>query len=241
MTDLWDRLGRAWDRLWYTSPRRTAQEVGAILAALDLRPPARVLDVGCGTGRHAVALARRGFSVTGVDRSPRMVAAARAKARRSRAGRARFILADAARLPLRSGAFDVALSLCEGAFGADERPAAERLILAEIARALAPGGRLVLVALDRRWLARHGDWRYDPRSKRWVGRETHALESGERAEVAVSTRAHTAWEAARALRRAGLRPVGRAAAAPGEYAAIPPQEVAMQYMLIAVKEAKEAE
>jgi SAM-dependent methyltransferase len=237
VSDLWNRFGRAWDRLWYTHPRRTAQEVGAILAALELAPPARILDVGCGTGRHAVALARRGFDVLGVDLAPRMVAAARAKARRAHVRRrAVFALADGARLPVRGGAFDVALSLCEGAFGSDPRPGAQEEILSEVARALRPGGRLVLVALDRRWLDRHGDWRYDPGSGRFVGREEHALESGGRAEVEVSTRALSPDEAAGLVRRAGLRPIGRAAAAPGEYAALPPDEPAMQYMLIARKE-----
>lgn len=237
MTDPWNRLGKAWDRLWYTSPARTRQEVGAILAALSLVPPARVLDIGCGTGRHAVALARRGFFVLGVDRAPRMVAAARAKARARRvARRARFLLGDAAALPVRPGSFDVALSLCEGAFGADPRRGSAERILAEAARALRPGGQLVLVALRREWLDRHGDWRYDPRSGRSRGREVHELESGERAVLEISTRAFTAGEAAAALRRAGLRPIARAGAAPGEYAAIPLDDDAMQYMLIARRE-----
>jgi SAM-dependent methyltransferase len=236
---LWDRLGRAWDGLWYTSPRRTAQEVGAIIAALDLRGGERVLDIGCGTGRHSVRLARLGWRVVGVDRSAAMLAVARAKAARARVlGRTSFILADAAALPFSDGRFDVALSLCEGAFGADEgRARAHAAILREAARALAPGGRLVLVALERRWLDRHGDWRYDPRSGRHVGREMHALEGGARARVAISTRALRWEEAARSLRRAGLRPIGRAGAAPGRYAALAQDDPdAMQYMLIATKE-----
>src|SRR6478609_5890219 len=57
------------------------------------RPGARsVLDLGCGTGRHASLLAERGYDVTGVDRSPAMLAEARA--REVRGGRTEFVEGD---------------------------------------------------------------------------------------------------------------------------------------------------
>src|SRR3972149_1197611 len=46
--------------------RNTAEEVQFVIEELRLIPPARILDVGCGTGRHSTALAQRGFRVTGV-------------------------------------------------------------------------------------------------------------------------------------------------------------------------------
>ena len=55
----------------------TEQEVGFLVDALDLEPGERVLDVGCGPGRHAVALARRGIDVVGVDLSEDFIALAR--------------------------------------------------------------------------------------------------------------------------------------------------------------------
>lgn len=59
---------------------RTVSEVDFILSQLGLSPGARVLDVGCGPGRHSIELASRGFDVVGVDASSAMIAAARARA-----------------------------------------------------------------------------------------------------------------------------------------------------------------
>src|SRR5262245_43465700 len=55
----------------------TAQEVEFLVDALHLQPGMRVLDVGCGPGRHAKALSERGIDVTGIDLSPDFVALAR--------------------------------------------------------------------------------------------------------------------------------------------------------------------
>ena len=58
---------------------RTAQEIDFVEATLPLSPPARILDVGCGFGRHSIELARRGYEVTGIDPSAAMIQAARQK------------------------------------------------------------------------------------------------------------------------------------------------------------------
>ncbi len=59
---------------------RTESESEFLVSELALLPGARVLDVGCGFGRHSVALAKRGLSVTGIDPSGAMIAAAQARA-----------------------------------------------------------------------------------------------------------------------------------------------------------------
>jgi len=61
---------------------RTPIEVDRLEVLLALRPPARILDLACGQGRHTIELARRGYQVTGVDLSTYLldVAAARARA-----------------------------------------------------------------------------------------------------------------------------------------------------------------
>ena len=70
--------GRAYLRNAFT--KGTVQEVDFLVDALELRPGMRVLDAGCGPGRHALELARRGIAVVGVDASPDFVALARAAA-----------------------------------------------------------------------------------------------------------------------------------------------------------------
>ena len=71
-------LGEAYLRNAFTMG--TEQEVAFLVAHLGLSPPARVLDAGCGPGRHSLALAALGFEVVGIDLSPDFVALARAAA-----------------------------------------------------------------------------------------------------------------------------------------------------------------
>ena len=91
-------------------PARTEREVKACVGILGLREGMRVLDVCCGTGRHSIALQRRGLRVTGVDLAPALLA--RAVDRASRVGSfPAWVRGDARMLPLRDGAFDAAVCL----------------------------------------------------------------------------------------------------------------------------------
>lgn len=112
----------------------------ALCAYLDLRPGDRVLDVGCGPGTAAFVARELGAdAVVGVDYAEEMVAVAREAA----AGDPRmdFRIGNALALPVRDGIFDVALSN----FGVIFAPEPVRA-MAEMARALAPGGRAGLTA-----------------------------------------------------------------------------------------------
>ena len=110
----------------------------------------RVLDLACGPGRHSVAFARRGFRVTGVDRSPFFLERARANAEDA-AVDVEWIQSDM-RDFRRPEAFDLAICLFTS-FGFFQEDADNRQVLANVESCLKPGGTFVLDVLGKEVLA----------------------------------------------------------------------------------------
>jgi len=155
---------------------------------LDRIGPARglrVLDVGCGDGVLAAALAGRGAEVFGVDASPGMITAARRRARAQQAD-AHFAVAQAERLPFASESFDAAVAITVLCFIPDPAAAMD-----EMARVLKPGGRLILGELGSR-----STWAAMRRIKGWLG-----------SPVWRAARFRSAGELRRMARAAGLTDV----------------------------------
>jgi SAM-dependent methyltransferase len=124
----------------YYSPGRTWQSLAAGIAALlDLGD---VLDVGSGDGAAAATIAPYARTLTCVDSNARMVDAARV--RLAKFAHARALVADAHELPFEEAAFDAVLLFHTLTYAAQPKR-----LLAECARVLRPGGRLVLLCLDR--------------------------------------------------------------------------------------------
>jgi SAM-dependent methyltransferase len=128
---------------------------GAVVSGAVASPPAgtdsvRLLDLGCGTGRHSVELARRGFAVTGVDLSQGMLDQAAARARDAHVD-IDLIHADATTYD-GGGGFHVALCICEGSMGlmgvGEDPHEHDGAVLATLFRALRPGGLAVINALN---------------------------------------------------------------------------------------------
>jgi len=130
-------------------------DVAAILSCVEPPPNARVLDLGCGPGAHAIALARRGHRVTGVDTSPRLLDRARAAAQ-SEDVQVEWIEADMREFQ-RPGGFDLICSLY-ASFGYFD-DGQNRRALENIRASLSPGGTLVLDLVGREAAARHGQER----------------------------------------------------------------------------------
>jgi SAM-dependent methyltransferase len=139
----------------------TAAEIDFVARHLGLAPGARVLDVPCGSGRHTLALAARGYRVTGVDLSTEAIAYARRAA--ADAGLpATFVQADMRDVP-HDAAFDAAVCL-GNSFGYLDLPGT-RTFVAALAAAVRPGGGLV-VDLPTAAEAILPGYRDDPREMR---------------------------------------------------------------------------
>jgi len=124
----------------------TVGEVDFIEEEIGRRKSARILDIGCGTGRHAIELTRRGYNVTGVDLSESQLKRAREKAKAM--GLAiPFHRMDARSLPFES-AFDCAIMLCEGGFPLMESDEMNFEILKSASRALKPDGKFIFTTLN---------------------------------------------------------------------------------------------
>ncbi len=130
--------------------KNTLAEVDFIIEELKLPAGSRILDVGCGTGRHSVELARRGHLMTGVDISSGMLNEAR-KAAKEADVEIEWIHADATQFES-NNTFDAAICLCEGAFGLlgkDGDPFEHGLsILRNINKALKPNAKVVFTVVN---------------------------------------------------------------------------------------------
>lgn len=106
----------------------------------------RILDVGCGTGRHAIELTKRGYTVTGCDLSEAQIHRAREKAAAENL-EIEFLVHDARKLPFENE-FDVALMMCEGGFSLMETDEMNFEILANVSKGLRAGGLFLFTTLN---------------------------------------------------------------------------------------------
>jgi SAM-dependent methyltransferase len=118
---------------------RTGQEVNRALKMLRPQGGERILDLACGSGRHALELVRQGFSVVGADISPELIGIARKDAT-EQGLEAEFVEADLRELDFEDE-FDFVLNLNDGAVGYFETDEENHRTFEVIARSLKPGGR----------------------------------------------------------------------------------------------------
>jgi SAM-dependent methyltransferase len=141
---LFENYGKQYDNEVFT--QGTVGECDFIEKELQSDRSLKILDVGCGTGRHAIELTKRGYTVTGIDLSETQLARAREKAERNDL-RIEFIRQDARNLSF-DNEFDVAIMLCEGGFPLMETDEMNYEILKSVARSLKKDGKFIFTTLN---------------------------------------------------------------------------------------------
>ncbi len=124
----------------------TLGECDFIEKEIDYNKSLKILDVGCGTGRHSIELTKRGYNVTGIDLSESQLERAREKAKAQNL-RIDFQKHDARRLPFKSE-FDLAIMLCEGAFPLMETDEMNFEILKSVTKSLKPQAKFIFTTLN---------------------------------------------------------------------------------------------
>ena len=217
--------------LRYSFTKGTAQEVDHIVRTLGMAPGTRVLDVGCGPGRHAHDLATRGITVHGIDISGTFIDLARANAPDG----ATFERMDARAMTF-DGDFDVVICLCQGAFGLMTAGGHDHLVLEGMFRALKDGGRLVLSAFNAYFAARyHEAATFDAGSG--VAHERTEIKDpeGRGVEVDLWTGCYTPRELRLMLARAGFEVESISSVEPGAYGSAVPSMESPEYLVVALK------
>lgn len=226
-----EHLGAAYLR--YSFTKGTEQEVDFLVPALGLGTGSRVLDVGCGPGRHANALAARGVRVHGVDVSERFVRLAADAAPE---------LATFERLDARAMAFDAefdaVICLCQGAFGLMTSDGDDRTVLARIAAALRPGGRVALSVFSAYFVLRHWEnAEFDAATGVNHERTEIRDERGAVANVSLWTGCYTPRELRLLCELCGLRVDSISSVEPGAYRVARPTADTAEFLLLATRPA----
>jgi ubiquinone/menaquinone biosynthesis C-methylase UbiE len=142
--ELFDNYAKSYDKESFTTG--TIGEVDFLEQELKSDRTKRILDIGCGTGRHAIELTKRGYSVTGVDLSASQLERAREKATEAGVG-IQFIRHNACSLPF-TQEFDFVMMICEGGFPLQETDELNFKILESAERALRSPGKFIFTTLN---------------------------------------------------------------------------------------------
>lgn len=224
-----EHLGAAYLR--YSFTKGTTQEVDFLVEHLGLQPGMRVLDVGCGPGRHAHELARRGMAVHGIDISERFVELASEHAPDG----ATFERLDARDLAFEAE-FDLVICLCQGAFGLMTANGDDEVVLGGMARALRPGGRLALSAFSGYFVVKYfEDAVFDAATG--VNHEHTEVrnEAGEVKTVDLWTGCYTPRELRVLCRDAGLMVDTISSVEPGKYGLDAPTVESAEFLVLATR------
>ena len=193
----------------------TPAEIDKIIDLLGLKPEQHILDLCCGVGRHSLELARRGYKVTGVDRTKLYLNKAMKQAKAEKLD-IEYIDEDMRRFA-RKESFDIVLNLFTS-FSYFEDPNEDFQVLKNIYKSLKKGGLLLLELMGKEILARifsERDWRRVgdmilleerkvTRNWTWMVNRWTLLKENKRIELDFSHRTYSAAELDALLKKAGF-------------------------------------
>ncbi|MBI4655119.1 MAG: class I SAM-dependent methyltransferase [Elusimicrobia bacterium] len=140
------------------SVKRAGDEVDFVVKTLNLKKGSEILDLCCGPGRHSILLAKRGFSVAGLDFSNDYISEAKKKARKARL-KINFIKGDMRNFRFKNK-FDAVINMFTS-FGYFKKFSDDIKVLKEVCKSLKPRGLFLIDTLNGDWL------RKNFRSRRW--------------------------------------------------------------------------
>lgn len=143
-TQLFENFANSYEQEEFT--QGTLGEVDFIEQEIKHNKTVHILDVGCGTGRHSIELAKRGYLVTGIDLSANMLAKARKNAKAAGVSPI-FKRRDARNFRFRQK-FGLCMMLCEGSFPLMETDEMNFQILKNVRKSMLPGGKLIFTTLN---------------------------------------------------------------------------------------------
>ena len=202
---------------WGTRTEVTGEEIDAVIKLLSVADAGHILDLACGSGRHAVALAKRGYRVTGVDRTQQFLDNAQ-RAADDESVEVELVNADMREFR-REDAFDGALILFTS-FGYFDDPADDIRVIENVCAGLRPGARLIIDVKGKEnvtqiFTAR--EWHEEPDGtlqlwERWIERDWSMIATrriviapdGSRDTMKFSHRLYSAMELSTLLRDVGF-------------------------------------
>lgn len=229
-----DFLGPAYLRNAFT--KGTRQEVDFLMEELQLEPGMRVLDIGCGPGRHSLELAARGVATIGIDLSETFIDLARAAAVTAGVDHlAGFEVRDVRSIEgLDQLKFDAAICLCQGGFGL-LRGAEDAALLSSFGAALLPRGRLAISTFHSYFAVRFLEDGEVFDAVTGVNHEVATLKNGEGREAShdLWTTCFTAKELAMLAAAAGFEAIEVFGVTPGNYGRRPADLGRPELLLVA--------
>ena len=141
---LFENYGQKYDNECFT--QGTIGEGDFLEKEINYNKELKIIDVGCGTGRHSIELSKRGYSITGIDLSESLLQKAREKALQNGL-QINFLRHDARNLPFENQ-FDVAIMMCEGGFPLMETDEMNFEILKNVSKSLKNKSKFIFTTLN---------------------------------------------------------------------------------------------